>query len=61
MGDYDDNVLKSLRNIPRVDAMTVTQLNAGDILRKQKLLFTRQAIETLINPTPEKESTTKSG
>jgi len=48
---HDENVYKSLRNIPRIDALTVAQLNAGDILRKQKLLFTRGALEMLISPT----------
>ncbi len=47
---YDSNVYKSLRNIPRVDILEVAQLNAGDILRRRKLLFTRAALETLLNP-----------
>lgn len=47
---YEPNVYKSLRNIPRVDLLEVTQLNAGDILRRRKLLFTRAALESLINP-----------
>ena len=48
---YEPNVYKSLRNIPRVDMLEVTQLNAGDILRRRKLLFTRAALESLLNPT----------
>lgn len=47
---YEPNVYKSLRNIPRVDLLEVTQLNAGDILRRRKLLFTRAALMSLLNP-----------
>ncbi len=48
--DHDVNVYKSLRNIPRIQSMEVDQLNAGDILNKRTLLFTRKALEALINP-----------
>jgi len=47
---YDPNIYKSLRNIPRVDMLEVAQLNAGDILRRRKLLFTRAALESLMKP-----------
>ncbi len=45
---YDVNVYKSLRNIPRIDALEVDQLNAGDICSKRKLLFTRPALDVLL-------------
>ena len=45
---YDSNVYKSLRNIPKVDLLEVDQLNAGDICRKQKILFTRAAAEAFL-------------
>jgi len=48
--DYNNNLYKSARNIPRVDILEIDQLNAGDICNKQKLLFTRGALELLINP-----------
>jgi large subunit ribosomal protein L4 len=47
---FDMNVFKSLRNLPRVAALTVEQLNAGDICRRRKLLFTRAALESLLAP-----------
>lgn len=47
--DHDRNVYLSARNLPKVDVMKVEQLNAGDICLKQKVLFTREAFETLIN------------
>lgn len=52
MAGFDENTYKSLRNIPRVDAVHVEQLNAGDILRRQVLLFTRPAFEALLNREP---------
>ena len=48
LGDFDENVYKSLRNIPRVDALVVAQLNAGDICRRRKLLMTRGALDALL-------------
>ncbi len=48
--DVNEAVYKSLRNIPRVYSLTVAQLNAGDITRRRKLLFTRAALEKLLNP-----------
>ena len=46
---YDDNVYKSLRNIPRINAVLVEQLNAGEICKHRTLLFTREAIESFFN------------
>jgi large subunit ribosomal protein L4 len=45
----DVNVWKSARNIPRVAVMPVEELNAGDICRHRKLLFTKEAFLTLLN------------
>jgi large subunit ribosomal protein L4 len=39
----DDNLYKSARNLPRVDVMSISDLNAGDICRRQKMLFTKDA------------------
>lgn len=50
LDSFDDTVYKSLRNIPKVEALTISQLNAGDIMRRQKLLFTRGALESLMAP-----------
>jgi len=45
----DDNLYKSVRNIPKVDMLPVSDLNAGDICNKQKMLFTKDAFLSLIN------------
>ncbi|NIA17398.1 MAG: 50S ribosomal protein L4 [Planctomycetes bacterium] len=39
----DENLYKSIRNIPKVNVILVDDLNAGDICRKQKMLFTKDA------------------
>ena len=52
---YDVNVYKSLRNIPKIESLDVSQLNAGDILRRKKLLLTRAALEKILNPAPTQE------
>jgi len=44
---HDSNILKSCRNIPGLDVTIVEQLNALDICSKQKMLCTREAIESL--------------
>ena len=46
--DDDGNVLKSARNIPKVDVRDVGDLNAYDILLRRKLLVTREAMTTLL-------------
>lgn len=45
----DDNLYKSIRNVPKVDMLPVSDLNAGDICNKQKMLFTKDAFLSLIN------------
>jgi len=44
----DENLYKSARNIPRVDVVAVSDLNAGDICSRQKVLFTKEAFDSLI-------------
>jgi large subunit ribosomal protein L4 len=45
----DDNLYKSARNIPKVSTTTISDLNAGDICNRQKMLFTKSALLALIN------------
>ncbi len=44
----DVNIYKSARNVPGIAVVKVTDLNAGDICNKQKMLFTKEAFLTLI-------------
>jgi large subunit ribosomal protein L4 len=47
--EYDDNLYKSARNIPKVAVMPVAELNAGDICNHRKILFTKEAFLSLLN------------
>ena len=46
--DYDINFYKSVRNVPKVSVMPVAELNAGDICKHQKMLFTKEAFLSLL-------------
>jgi len=50
----DVNLFKSAGNLPKVRVMPVSQLNAGDICRYRKMLFTKEALLTVL----QKEQTT---
>lgn len=47
--EQDNNVYKSARNIQKVAVMKVSDLNAGDICNRQKMLITKDAFMSLIN------------
>ena len=49
ISDYNDNLYKSVRNVPKIAIMPVVELNAGDICRHRKILFTKEAFLTLLN------------
>ena len=49
ISDYDDNLFRSVRNIPKVAVSPVGELNAGDICSHRKMLFTKEAIMSLLN------------
>lgn len=46
--EQDQNLHKSARNIYKVDVSVVADLNAGDICNKQKMLFTKEAFNSLL-------------
>jgi len=45
----NENLYKSARNVPKIGVMPVCDLNAGDICRYKKLLFTKEAILSVLN------------
>jgi large subunit ribosomal protein L4 len=49
ISDYDNNLYRSARNVPRIAVMPVAELNAGDICNHKKLLFTKEAFLSLLN------------
>jgi large subunit ribosomal protein L4 len=56
ISDYDGNLYKSARNIPRVVVMPVAELNAGDICNHRKILFTKEAFLSLLKRNQRSEN-----
>lgn len=56
ISDYDDNLYKSAGNIPKVIVMPLAELNAGDICNFQKVLFTKEAFLSLLEPEKASEN-----
>jgi large subunit ribosomal protein L4 len=47
--DYDDNLHKSARNIPKVAVMPVAELNAAEICSHRRMLFTKEAFLSVLS------------
>lgn len=47
--DYDENVYKSVRNVQKVSVLPVADLNAGDICLRQRVLFTKEALQAFLD------------
>ncbi len=45
---YDENVLKSCRNLPATDLSVLSDLNAYSVLRRKQVVFTKAALEALV-------------
>ena len=52
---YDMNAYKSGRNIPRTTVLPATELNAHQILKPQKVVMTKKALESFRRPVREAE------
>jgi len=48
VNEQDENVYKSVRNIPRLDVVPLGELNAGDICNHKMMLFTKEAFMSLL-------------
>ena len=44
LGDFDENVMKSVRNIAGVNPVEATGINVYNVLAKRKLVMTKDAI-----------------
>jgi ribosomal protein L4 len=44
----DAGLVKSVNNIPKVAVLPVNQLNAGDICNHRKMLFTKEALLSVL-------------
>jgi len=49
VGSVDANLCKSARNVPKVAVMPVKDLNAGDICHYRKMLFTKEALLSVLS------------
>jgi len=47
--DYEENVYRSARNVRKVAVMPVADLNAGEIVKHQKVLFTKDALVSFLD------------
>ncbi len=45
----DANLYKSIQNVPRVAVMPVNDLNAGEICKYNKMVFTKEAFLSILN------------
>lgn len=48
MDSVDENILKSARNVPKVIVMPVSELNAFEICSYRKMLFTKDALLSVL-------------
>jgi large subunit ribosomal protein L4 len=55
---YNINLYKSFRNIDGVRILPVSELNAYEILKPKRVLFTKAALETFISKIPTAKSVT---
>ena len=49
IGSANENIYKSAKNIPQITIVPVSDLNAGEICRFQKMLFTKEALLSVLN------------
>ncbi len=49
IGEHNDAVWRSARNIPKISVLAAAESNAGDICRHTKVLFTKDAFLSLMN------------
>jgi large subunit ribosomal protein L4 len=47
--EHDENVYKSARNVEKVSVLPVADLNAGDICLRQRVLFTKEALQAFLD------------
>jgi len=47
--DYEENIYRSARNVEKVAVMPVADLNAGEIVKHQKVLFTKDALVSFLD------------
>ena len=56
IGEHNDTLWRSARNIPKVSVLLAAESNAWDICRHTKLLFTKEAFLSLMNKNESDEN-----
>jgi large subunit ribosomal protein L4 len=56
ISDYDDNLYKSAKNIPKISVIPAAELNAGDICNHRKMLITKEVFLSLLGKDDTGES-----
>jgi large subunit ribosomal protein L4 len=54
--EYDESVYRSARNVQKVAVMPVADLNAGEIVKHRKVLFTKEALASFLDRGPAGEN-----
>lgn len=49
VSNYDENVYKSARNVPKVAVLPVSDLNAADVVNHRHVLFTKDALTSFLD------------
>ena len=52
----DENIYKSAKNVPQITITPVNDLNAGEICRFKKMLFTKEALLSILNQDKESKN-----
>jgi len=47
--EHDEDIYRSARNVKKVAVMPVADLNAGEIVKHQKVLFTKEALAAFLD------------
>jgi large subunit ribosomal protein L4 len=59
LGDEDEKVFLSFRNLPRIHVVHETELNTFDVLRHDYIVFTQETLPTSVESTPVATPTRK--
>jgi large subunit ribosomal protein L4 len=54
--EEDENVVKSMRNLPWVEVINLAHLNTYDVLANDRLIFTQSSLEQLQEGAPDERS-----
>ena len=56
LAEEDENVVKSIRNLPYVEVINLAHLNTYDVLSNNRVIFTRTSLDRLQEGTEDERS-----